>query len=715
MEGCKSHRIEEERPMSGDQVRFDAPLPDLWDDEHAASLDDPGLLLYRSNLLGSDLRITNFGGGNTSAKLAATDPLTGAPTRVLWVKGSGGDIGSMKLDGFSTLYLDKLLSLKSVYRGLKHEDEMVALYNHCTFNLNPRATSIDTTLHGFVQHTHVDHVHADAVIAIAASENAEALTKEIYGGELGFLPWQRPGFDLGLKLGAMAEANPNMKGVVLGGHGLFTWGPTSKECYRITLEMINKAARWLGEMTQGAAFGGSRVEALSRADRRNVAARLLPAIRKHISASERKIGHFTEAPAVLEFVNSRDLRPLAALGTSCPDHFLRTKIRPLVLPYDPTSRNLDAVVASLDKTLADYRADYAAYYQRCKHADSPAMRDANAVIYLVPGVGMLSFAKDKSTARIAAEFYVNAINVMRGSSSVGRYVGLSEQEAFNIEYWLLEEAKLQRMPKPKSLAGRVALVTGGAGGIGQAIAGRLMGEGACVVLADIDAQSLENVVADFGKRFGKDVVSGVHVDVTSETKVEAAFHEALLGFGGLDILVANAGIASAAPFEDTSLELWNRNIAILATGYFLSARGAYRIMKDQGLGGSIVFVASKNALAASPGASAYCTAKAAEVHLARCIALEGAPLGIRANTVNPDAVLRGSKIWQGEWRTQRAASNKVGEDELEEVYRQRSLLKRSVYPEDIAEAVYYFASDLSSKSTGNILNVDAGNAVSFTR
>jgi rhamnulose-1-phosphate aldolase/alcohol dehydrogenase len=343
------------------------------------------------------------------------------------------------------------------------------------------------------------------------------------------------------------------------------------------------------------------------------------------------------------------------------------------------------------------------------------MRDPNAVIYLIPGVGMLSFAKDKATARIASEFYVNAINVMRGSSSVGRYVGLSEQEAFNIEYWLLEEAKLQRMPKPKSLAGRVALVTGGAGGIGRAISARLMTEGACVVLADIDAQSLDAAVADFGRRFGKDVVSGVPVDVTNESKVDAAFHEAVLAFGGVDIVVANAGIASAAAFEDTSLELWNRNMAILATGYFLSARGGYRIMKDQGLGGSIVFIASKNALAASPGASAYCTAKAAEVHLARCLALEGAPLGIRANTVNPDAVLRGSKIWQGEWRTQRAASNKVSEDELEEVYRQRSLLKRSVYPEDIAEAVYYFASDLSSKSTGNILNVDAGNAVSFAR
>jgi rhamnulose-1-phosphate aldolase/alcohol dehydrogenase len=701
--------------MGGDHVRFDGPLPDLWDDEHAASLDDADLLLYRSNLLGGDLRITNFGGGNTSAKLTTADPLTGAPTEVLWVKGSGGDIGSMKRDGFSTLYLDKLLSLRSVYRGLAHEDEMVALYNHCTFNLNPRATSIDTPLHGFVPHAHVDHVHADAVIAIAASENAEALTREIYGGELGFLPWQRPGFDLGLKLGAMAEANPNMKGVVLGGHGLFTWGPTSKECYRITLEMINKAARWLGETARGAAFGGPRVESLSRTDRRDLAAKLLPAIRKNVSASERKIGHFTDAPAVLEFVNSRDLKALASLGTSCPDHFLRTKIRPLVLPYDPTARNLDAVIASLDKDLAGYRADYTAYYQRCKRPDSPPMRDPNAVIYLVPGVGMLSFAKDKSTARIGSEYYVNAINVLRGASSVSRYVGLKEQEAFNIEYWLLEEAKLQRMPKPKSLAGRVALVTGGAGGIGQAIAARLMGEGACVVLADIDAQSLDTAVADFGKRFGKDVVSGVHVDVTSEAKVDAAFHEALLAFGGLDILVANAGIASAAPFEDTSLELWNRNISILATGYFLSARAGYRIMKDQGLGGAIVFIASKNALAASPGASAYCAAKAAEVHLARCLALEGAPFGIRANTVNPDAVLRGSKIWQGEWRAQRAASNKVSENELEEVYRQRSLLKRSVYPEDVAEAVYYFASDLSAKSTGNILNVDAGNAVSFAR
>jgi rhamnulose-1-phosphate aldolase/alcohol dehydrogenase len=701
--------------MSEERPRFGAPLPDLWDDERVASLDEPGLLLYRSNLLGGDLRITNFGGGNTSAKIVGADPLTGAPTKVLWVKGSGGDLGSMKLDGFSTLYLGKLIGLKSIYRGLAHEDEMVALYDHCTFNLNPRATSIDTPLHAFVPHAHVDHVHADAVIAVAASENAEALTREIFGGVLGFLPWQRPGFDLGLKLGAMAEANPGYKGVVLGGHGLFAWGPTSKDCYRTTLAVINTAAAWIGANARGDAFGGPRVKALSAADRRDGAAGLLPAIRKRISAGERKIGHFTDASAVLEFVNSRDLKPLAAFGTSCPDHFLRTKIRPLVLPFDPAAPNLEETIGSLDRSLDGYRADYAAYYARCRRADSPAMRDPNPVIYLVPGVGMLSFAKDKATARIAAEFYVNAINVMRGASSVSRYVGLAEQEAFDIEYWRLEDSKLQRMPKAKSLAGRVALVTGGAGGIGQAITARLLGEGACVVLADIDAQGLDQAVAGFRQRFGKDVVTGVAADVTDEKAVQSAFREAVLAYGGLDILVSNAGIASAAPFEDTSLDLWNRNISILATGYFLSARAGYRIMKDQGLGGSIVFVASKNALAASPGASAYCAAKAAEVHLARCLALEGAPHGIRANTVNPDAVLRGSKIWQGEWRAQRAASNKVSEAELEEVYRQRSLLKLSVYPEDIAEAVYYFASDLSAKSTGNILNVDAGNAVSFAR
>jgi rhamnulose-1-phosphate aldolase/alcohol dehydrogenase len=456
------------------------------------------------------------------------------------------------------------------------------------------------------------------------------------------------------------------------------------------------------------AFNGAQVSALPEAERKAVARRLMPEIRGRISKSEMKTGHFTDAPEVLEFVNSKALEQLAPLGTSCPDHFLRTKIKPLIVPKDATDAGLEALIDG-------YRKDYAAYYDRCKHSNSPAMRDPNAVIYLVPQVGLISFAKDKATARIAAEFYINAINVMRGASGVSQYQGLPEQEAFNIEYWLLEEAKLQRMPKPKSLQGRIAFITGGAGGIGSATAQRLLSEGCNVMLADIDKASLDDVVAGFGKRFGRDMVRGVVMDVAQESAVIAAMEETALQFGGLDIVVNNAGITIAANVEDTTLELWNKNMTILATGYFLVGREGYRILKQQGLGGSMVFIASKNAIAASPGASAYCTAKAAEVHLARCMALEGAPLGIRVNVVNPDAVLRGSKIWQGEWRAQRAASNKISEDQLEEHYRKRSLLQRSVFPEDIAEGVYFFASDLSNKSTGNFLNVDAGNATSFSR
>ena len=683
-------------------------VPSLWDDAKAKGLAQPGLLLYRSNLLGADLRITNFGGGNTSAKVMMTDPLTGAPVKVLWVKGSGGDLGSMKRDGFATLYLDKLESLKGLYRSLDQEDEMVHKLNHCTFNLNPRAASIDTCLHGYVPQPHVDHVHSDAVIAIAASADSERLTAEIFGAEIGYLPWQRPGIDLGIKLGRMAEQHPEYVGVVLGSHGLFTWGPDAKSCYETTLRIINKAAGWLETRRRKPAFGGAAVPPLGEAERRAVALRLMPEIRGRISKTEMKSGHFTDAPEVLEFVNSKALGELAPLGTSCPDHFLRTKIRPLIVPEDATG-------AALDQLLEDYRAGYAAYYQRCRHANSPAMRDANAVIYLVPEVGMIAFAKDKATARIASEFYVNAINVMRGASGVSAYTGLPEQEAFNIEYWLLEEAKLRRMAKPKSLAGRVALITGGAGGIGSAIASKFLSEGAAVVLADIDQTSLDEVVAGFAKTYGPDQVQGVLMDVTSEDAVIAAVNAAVLRFGGLDIAVNNAGITLAAAVEDTTLELWNKNMAILGTGYFLAGREAYRLMKRQASGGSMIFIGSKNAVAASPGASAYCAVKAAEVHLARCMALEGAPMGIRVNVVNPDAVLRGSKIWQGPWRQQRAASLKIAEGELEEHYRKRSLLQRSVYPEDIAEAVYFFASDLSAKSTGNFLNVDAGNAASFTR
>lgn len=683
-------------------------IPSLWDDAKAAALDDPGLLLYRSNLLGADLRITNFGGGNTSAKIEMCDPLTKEPVEVLWVKGSGGDLGSMKIDGFATLYMEKLKALKNLYRGLAHEDEMVGYLDHCTFNLNRRPASIDTPLHAFIPAKQIDHVHPDAVISIAASEDAEKLTREVYGTEIGFIPWQRPGFDLGLKLGQLASEHKEYRGVVLGQHGLFTWGPDAKSCYETTLRIINKVALWLEKNRKKPAFKGEAVAVFSKTERRVIARRLMPQIRGLISKAEMKVGHFNDAPEVLEFVNSNVLNELAPLGTSCPDHFLRTKIRPLILAHD-------ADEAALRKLIDDYRMSYTGYYERGRGPDSPEMRDANAVIYLVPRVGMISFARDKPTARIASEFYVNAINVMRGASGVSAYVGLPEQEAFDIEYWLLEEAKLQRMPRPKSLAGRVAIVTGGAGGIGSAIAIRFLSEGACVVLADIDEASLNSAVTNFAASYGRDNVKGVIMDVTNEDAVMKAVSDVVVGFGGLDILVNNAGISSAAPVEDTTLDVWNRNMSILGTGYFLVGREAFRLMKLQGVGGAMVFIGSKNAVAASAGASAYCTAKAAEIHLARCMALEGAPLGIRVNVVNPDAVLRGSKIWQGEWRQQRAASNKINEEELEEHYRKRSLLQRSVFPEDVAEAVYFFASELSAKSTGNFINVDAGNAQAFTR
>ncbi|ODT06261.1 MAG: short-chain dehydrogenase [Kaistia sp. SCN 65-12] len=693
-----------------------ARLADLWDDDKARRMSEPERLVYRSNLLGSDKRVTNYGGGNTSSKIRQKDPLSGETVEVLWVKGSGGDVGTIELDGFATLYMDRLRALKGLYRGVEHEDEMVGLLPHCTFNLNTRAASIDTPLHAFVPKPFVDHMHPDAIIAIAAAKNSRELTRAVFGEAIGWLPWKRPGFELGLWLEKFCLENPEAKGVVLESHGLFTWGDTPKECYETTIATINQAIAWFEKETKGRpAFGGVAVAALKPEERRDVAARLMPEIRGLISQSSHKIGHFDDSETVLEFVGSADLRQLAALGTSCPDHFLRTKIRPLVIEFDPAAADVEAVLGRLADDIGAYRAGYQAYYERCKHEDSPAMRDANPVVYLMPGVGMFTFAHDKATARVSAEFYTNAINVMRGASAVSSYAGLPEQEAFDIEYWLLEEAKLRRLPKPRSLAGRIAFVTGGAGGIGKATAARLMHEGACVVIADIDEKALAAATDELGGVFGKDFVRPVTLDVTDEAGVAEAFRECMAGFGGLDILVSNAGISSAAPIEDTELSMWNRNLDILAKGYFLVSREAFRTFKRQRIGGNIVFVASKNGLAASPNAAAYCTAKAAEIHLARCLALEGADHQIRVNTVNPDAVLRGSKIWAGEWRAARAAAYSMKPDDLEEHYRKRSMLKRSVFPEDIAEAVYFLASDMSSKSTGNIINVDAGNPQSFTR
>jgi len=691
-------------------------IENRWDDAQAKGMSPEQLLLYRSNLLGADKRVTNFGGGNTSAKLLMPDPLSGKPVEVLWVKGSGGDIGTMKLDGFATLYLDKLLALRARYRGPADEDTIVGLYAHCAFNMNPRAASIDTPLHGLIDRAHVDHVHPDAVIAIAASSDSRRLTAEIYGEDIGWLPWIRPGFELALKLQEFVQTHPRARGVMLEAHGLFTWGATAKECYATTVDAINRATQWLAARNAGdPGLGGQRHAPLPQEHRRRIAAALMPRIRGLISATAPKVGHFDDSPAVLQFVGSAAFEGLAALGTSCPDHFLRTKIRPLVLAFDPLAEDETALLARLPEAIDAYRKDYAAYYERCRRPNSPKMRDPNAVVYLIPGVGMITFAADKATARIAGEFYINAINVMRDASAVSTYRGLPEQEAFDIEYWLLEEAKLQRMPRPKALAGRIALVTGGAGGIGLATAKRLMEEGACAVICDVDRAALASAEAELVSGYGRDLVGSTFMDVTDEQAITEAYREAAWRFGGIDIVVSNAGIASAAPIEDTSLALWRRNMDILSTGYFLVSRTAVQLLKSQGLGGSIIFIGSKNALAASPGAAAYCTAKASELHLARCLALELAPAGIRVNVVNPDAVLRGSRIWQGEWAEQRASQYKTTPDALEAVYRERSLLKRSVYPEDIAEAVAFFASERSAKSTGNIINVDAGNAAAFTR
>jgi rhamnulose-1-phosphate aldolase/alcohol dehydrogenase len=693
-----------------------ALLPNLWDDDHAQRLSPEARLLYRSNLLGSDKRVTNFGGGNTSSKIVMPDPLTGKPTPVLWVKGSGGDLGSMALDGFATLRLDRFQALQSLYCGREREDDMVGLYPHCVFGLNGRAPSIDTPLHGLVDKPCIDHMHPDAVIAIAAASDGQAIAHEIWGEEIGWLPWMRPGFELGLRLQTFARAHPAAKGVVLEAHGLFTWGDSDHEVYGTTLDVINKAIAWLGARDPSARpFGRTATLALPPAERRAIAAALMPCLRGLVSVDARKVGHLDDSAPVLEFVGAERLEALAALGTSCPDHFLRTKIWPLVLPFDTAREGASALIERAGLSIDAYRTRYAAYYARCRHADSPAMRDPNPVVYLIPGVGMITFAADKPTARIAAEFYLNAINVMREASRISTYRGLPEQAAFDIEYWALEEAKLKRLPPPKPLAGRIAIVTGGAGGIGAATARRLLSDGACVVICDIDRDALAEAERTLADEFGRDPVRALWADVTSEDAIGELYAETALAFGGLDICVSNAGIASAAPIEDTTLELWRRNMDILSTGYFLVSREAVRMFKRQAIGGSLVFVGSKNALAASPGASAYGAAKASELHLARLLAVECAPLGVRVNVVNPDAVLQGSRIWQGSWRAERAQQHKAAPDELEAVYRERSLLKLSVFPEDVAEAVAWFASDRSAKSTGNIINVDAGNAGAFTR
>jgi rhamnulose-1-phosphate aldolase/alcohol dehydrogenase len=688
----------------------------LWDDKKADSLGDNQveLFLYRSNILGADLRITNYGGGNTSCKTIEKEPLTNAEVEVMWIKGSGGDIGTLNRSGIAGLYTERLRNLKNIYGGLADEDRMVGLFNHCIFDLDSRAPSIDTPLHGLLPFAHIDHLHPDALIAVAAAADSEKVTKEIWGDTMGWVPWQRPGFDLGLQLEKCLNDNPGIRGIVLGSHGLFTWGDTSYECYMNSLEVIEMASEFIAKKIEenGSVFGGQKIESLPAENRKSQAIALMPLLRGLCSSDSRMIGHFTDAPEVLEFINSNDLAKLAPMGTSCPDHFLRTKIEPLVLQLDANEDLSDAkaVLAKLEPAFETYRKGYADYYNTCKRANSPAMRDPNPVIIIYPGVGMFSFAKNKQTTRVASEFYINAINVMRRAEAISAYTSLPRQEAFDIEYWLLEEAKLQRMPKEKPLSRKVALVTGAGGGIGKAIADKLAAEGANIVLTDIAEDRLKEALTTYGK----DTASYAICDVTKVDSVKSAFESAILEFGGVDIIVHSAGLAISKPIEETTDKDWSILQDVLVKGQFELSKKGVEIMRMQGLGGDIISIASKNGLVAGPNNVAYGTAKAAQQHMTRLLAAEFGPDGIRVNTVNPDGVIVGSKIWEGDWAEGRAKAYGITVEELPAHYAKRNLLNEIIYPSDIADGVFSLVGILA-KSTGNIINVDGGMANAFVR
>ncbi|MGY1846727.1 bifunctional aldolase/short-chain dehydrogenase [Blastococcus sp. SYSU DS1021] len=670
-------------------------------------------LIERSNRLGADPRNTNYAGGNTSAKGSETDPVTGQPVELLWVKGSGGDLGTLKEAGLAVLRLDRLRSLVDVYPGVDREDEMVHAFDFCLHGRGGAAPSIDTAMHGLVDAAHVDHLHPDSGIALATAADGEALTRECFGDRVVWVPWRRPGFQLGLDIAAIKEKNPQAIGCILGGHGITAWGATSEECEANSLEIIRTAEAFLAEKGKAEPFGAvvPGFEPLPQEQRRAKAAALAPVIRGLASTDKPQVGHFTDSDVVLEFLSREKLAPLAALGTSCPDHFLRTKVRPMVVDL-PADAPVEDVVARLKELHEEYRAEYAAYYSRHATPDSPAMRGADPAIVLVPGVGMFSFGANKQTARVAGEFYVNAINVMRGAEAVSSYAPIDESEKFRIEYWSLEEAKLQRMPKPKPLASRVALVTGAASGIGKAIAQRLAREGACVVVADLDLARAQVAAEEIGS---SDVALGVAADVSDAEAVAAAFREACLAFGGVDLVVNNAGLSISKPLLETTEADWDLQHDVMAKGSFLVSREAARIMIEQGMGGDVVYISSKNSLFAGPNNLAYGATKADQAHQVRLLAAELGPHQIRVNGINPDGVVRGSGIFAGGWGAQRAAVYGVKEEELGEFYAQRTLLKREVLPDHVADAVFALTGGELTRTTGLHIPVDSGVAGAFLR
>jgi rhamnulose-1-phosphate aldolase/alcohol dehydrogenase len=670
-------------------------------------------LLARSNRLGADPRITNYAGGNTSAKGTETDPVTGEPVELLWVKGSGGDLGTLTEPGLAVLRLDRFRKLVDVYPGVEREDEMVAAFDYCLHGKGGAAPSIDTAMHGLVDAAHVDHLHPDAGIAIATAADGEQLTRTIFGDKVVWVPWRRPGFQLGLDIAAIKEQNPQAIGTILGGHGITAWGDSSEEAETNSRWIIDTATAYIAEHGDPSPFGGvvPGFEALPESDRRERAAALAPTLRAIASHDKPMIGHFTDSDAVLDFLASEKLAPLAALGTSCPDHFLRTKVKPLVLDL-PTTATIDEAKARLAELHEQYRADYAAYYDAHATAESPAMRGADPLIILIPGVGMFSYGKDKQTARVAGEFYVNAINVMRGAEALSTYSPISDAEKFRIEYWALEEAKLQRMPRPKSHAGRIAFVTGAASGIGKAIATRLAAEGACVVVADLDLEKAQAAAAELGTA---DVAIGVAANVADAAAVQAALDAAVLAFGGVDLVVNNAGLSLSKPLLETTEADWNLQHDVMAKGSFLVSKAAAKILIEQKLGGDIIYISSKNSVFAGPNNIAYSATKADQAHQVRLLAVELGEHGVRVNGINPDGVVRGSGIFASGWGANRAATYGVKEEDLGQYYANRTILKREVVPENVADAVFVLTGPELTRTTGLHIPVDSGVAAAFLR
>ncbi|WP_016884439.1 MULTISPECIES: bifunctional rhamnulose-1-phosphate aldolase/short-chain dehydrogenase [unclassified Rhodococcus (in: high G+C Gram-positive bacteria)] len=670
-------------------------------------------LIARSNRLGADARNTNYAGGNTSAKGTDVDPVTGAEVELVWVKGSGGDLGTLKPAGLAALRLDRVRALTDVYPGLDAEDDMVAAFDYCLHGKGGAAPSIDTAMHGLVNAPHVDHLHPDSGIAFATAADGEELTRKCFGDRVVWVPWRRPGFQLGLDISAIAEANPQAIGCILGGHGITAWGSTSEECEQRSLEIIRTAEQFIADNGREEPFGPAIAgyAALPAEERRRRAAALFPLLRGLASTDRPQVGHFTDSDEVLNFLAAQEHPRLAALGTSCPDHFLRTKVRPMVLDLPPTA-SLEDVTARLRELHTAYREDYARYYAEYAEPGSPAMRGADPAIVLVPGVGMFSFGANKQTARVAGEFYVNAINVMRGAEAISTYQPIDEREKFRIEYWALEEAKLARMPKPAPLATRIALVTGSASGIGKAIAQRLAAEGACVVIADLGQAKAAEAAAEIG---GSDVAVGVAADVTSADQVAAAFEATVLAFGGVDLVVNNAGLSISKPLLETTEKDWDLQHDVMAKGSFLVSREAARVMTAQAMGGDIVYISSKNSVFAGPNNIAYSATKADQAHQVRLLAAELGEYGIRVNGINPDGVVRGSGIFAGGWGAERAAVYGVEEEKLGEYYAQRTLLKREVLPEHVANAVFALTGGDLTHTTGLHIPVDAGVAAAFLR